>query len=167
MHLCAGDLLREEAEREGSPYKELIHSSIKEGQVVPMEITISLLKREMEAGRREGRPPYVLVDGFPREIRQGKKFEEEVCRARRALLLDCSLSEMEARLLARASRSGRADDNAESVKKRFRVPPHPLLLSFLPSYLPAMLSFLLIHHHLFSFFSFDPGSDSISKPLLL
>jgi len=36
VHLSAGDLLREERMRAGSPYGELINNYIKEGQIVPM-----------------------------------------------------------------------------------------------------------------------------------
>lgn len=44
-HLSAGDLLREERAREGSEFGGLIASYIKEGKIVPVEITISLLKK--------------------------------------------------------------------------------------------------------------------------
>ena len=44
-HLSAGDLLREERAREGSECGQLIASYIKEGKIVPVEITISLLQK--------------------------------------------------------------------------------------------------------------------------
>lgn len=44
-HLSAGDLLRDERKRPGSQYGELIENYIKEGEIVPVEITISLIKR--------------------------------------------------------------------------------------------------------------------------
>jgi UMP-CMP kinase len=37
------------------------------------------------------------------------------------LFFDCSEASMEKRLLQRGQTSGRADDNIESIKKRFRV----------------------------------------------
>lgn len=43
-HLSAGDLLREERAREGSEFGQLIDNYIKEGKIVPVEITINLLK---------------------------------------------------------------------------------------------------------------------------
>ena len=43
VHLSAGDLLRAERERHGSPFGELINTYIAEGQIVPMEITIALI----------------------------------------------------------------------------------------------------------------------------
>lgn len=42
-HLSAGDLLRAERGREGSEFGQLIDNYIKEGKIVPVEITISLL----------------------------------------------------------------------------------------------------------------------------
>ncbi|XP_067893272.1 UMP-CMP kinase isoform X1 [Heterodontus francisci] len=44
-HLSAGDLLRAERSKEATQYGELIDSYIKEGKIVPVEITINLIKR--------------------------------------------------------------------------------------------------------------------------
>lgn len=44
-HLSAGDLLREERARVGSEYGQLIDDHIKEGKIVPVSITISLLRK--------------------------------------------------------------------------------------------------------------------------
>ena len=43
MHLSAGELLRE-ARNSGSPDGQLISEYIKEGKIVPVEITIKLLQ---------------------------------------------------------------------------------------------------------------------------
>jgi UMP-CMP kinase len=43
VHLSAGDLLREERSTEGSAYGELIENHIRNGTIVPVEITCSLL----------------------------------------------------------------------------------------------------------------------------
>lgn len=48
VHLSAGDLLRAEQNREGSQVGQLIRQYIKEGTIVPMEITIGLLKTAMQ-----------------------------------------------------------------------------------------------------------------------
>jgi adenylate kinase family enzyme len=44
-HLSAGELLRDERKNPDSQYGELIEKYIKDGKIVPVEITISLLKR--------------------------------------------------------------------------------------------------------------------------
>jgi UMP-CMP kinase len=124
-HLSAGDLLRAEQNRPGSQFGQLIKDYIKDGAIVPMEVTVQLLENAMaeklaEKGpdNREGR---FLIDGFPRKMDQAVKFEETVCKAKAVLFYDCPEEEMERRLIERGKTSGRADDNAESIKKRFRV----------------------------------------------
>lgn len=44
IHLSAGDLLREERNKEGSQYGELIEETIRNGKIVPVEITCSLIE---------------------------------------------------------------------------------------------------------------------------
>ena len=48
VHLSAGDLLRAEQSREGSKVGQMIKDYIKEGRIVPMEVTIGLLKAAMQ-----------------------------------------------------------------------------------------------------------------------
>ncbi len=52
---------------------------------------------------------------------QALKFEEVVCPSLFTLFFDCPADVMEQRLLNRGKTSGRDDDNAESIKKRFRT----------------------------------------------
>ncbi|KAL6403568.1 uridylate kinase [Ilyonectria robusta] len=123
IHLSAGDLLRAEQERPGSQFGDLIKDYIKNGLIVPMEVTIQLLENAMtealqKAGSTKGR---FLVDGFPRKMDQAVKFEETVCPAKMVLFFDCPEEVMEKRLLKRGETSGRSDDNAESIRKRFRT----------------------------------------------
>lgn len=130
VHLSAGDLLRAEQARPGSQYGQMIADYIKDGKIVPMEVTISLLRnaiqqalRENEASQREGwgdGKGRFLIDGFPRKLDQSHKFEESVCPAQMVLFLQCSEEIMLERLLRRGETSGRSDDNIESIKKRFR-----------------------------------------------
>lgn len=125
-HLSAGDLLRAEQARPGSEFGTLISDCIKNGTIVPMEVTIKLLENAMLAAMRDaegsgGKKPRFLIDGFPRKMDQALKFEETVCRAKLVLFFDCPEEAMEARLLERGKTSGRADDNAESIRKRFRT----------------------------------------------
>lgn len=48
-HLSAGDLLRAEQDRPDSEFGQLIREYIKEGTIVPMEITVKLLENAMRA----------------------------------------------------------------------------------------------------------------------
>lgn len=139
VHLSAGDLLRAEQQRPGSQYGAMIADYIKEGKIVPMEVTVALLSNaiaealskqgETDAGHSipqqhkdkwtNGKGRF-LVDGFPRKMDQAIKFDESVCPSQFVLFLQCSEDVMLERLLERGKTSGRADDNIESIKKRFR-----------------------------------------------
>lgn len=59
--------------------------------------------------------------GFPRQMDQALRFEEAVCPSQFTLFFDCPENLMQERLINRGKTSGRADDNAESIKKRFRT----------------------------------------------
>jgi UMP-CMP kinase len=62
LHLSAGDLLRAERNKADSKLGEEIEAHIKNGTIVPVEITCSLLENAMvESGKMN-----VLIDGFPR-----------------------------------------------------------------------------------------------------
>jgi adenylate kinase family enzyme/nucleoside diphosphate kinase len=95
-------------------------SFIKEGKIVPVEVTVKLLLAAME--KNPGKK--FLIDGFPRSMDNkdgwysvvGDKAEVVFC-----LFYDCPEEELEKRLLKRGETSGRDDDNIESIKKRFRT----------------------------------------------
>jgi hypothetical protein len=84
-HLSAGDLLRAEQDRPNSQFGDLIRTCIREGTIVPMEVTIKLLENAMRAalqaktgdGWGDGKGRF-LIDGFPRKMDQALKFEEDV-----------------------------------------------------------------------------------------
>lgn len=91
-----------------------------------MEVTIALLENAMKdtiskSPSSPGRKARFLIDGFPRKLDQALKFEESVCAAEFVLFYDCPEATMEERLLERGKTSGRADDNEESIRKRFRT----------------------------------------------
>ncbi|KAE9381421.1 putative uridylate kinase [Stipitochalara longipes BDJ] len=122
-HLSAGDLLRAEQDRKGSEFGDLIKSYIKDGKIVPMEVTVQLLENAMTevVEKDKDHKGKFLIDGFPRKMDQALKFEETVCPSKFVLFYDCPEEEMQKRLLKRGETSGRSDDNAESIKKRFKT----------------------------------------------
>jgi UMP-CMP kinase len=120
-HLSAGDLLREEQDRAGSEFGEMIKTYIKEGTIVPMEVTIQLLENAMKTAMDTENKKMFLIDGFPRKLDQAHAFERSVVPSKFTLFFNCSEEVMLKRLLVRGETSGRADDNIESIKKRFRV----------------------------------------------
>ena len=120
-HLSAGDLLRAEQGREGSKYGQLIKDYIKQGLIVPMEVTVKLLENAMHENLSDDGKGRFLIDGFPRKMDQAAFFESSVCHSKCTLFLDCPEDVMKERLLNRGKTSGRSDDNAESIQKRFKT----------------------------------------------
>uniref|UniRef100_A0A182Q918 UMP-CMP kinase n=1 Tax=Anopheles farauti TaxID=69004 RepID=A0A182Q918_9DIPT len=123
-HLSAGDLLREERNREGSEYGALIEDNIKNGRIVPVEITCALLENAMNKTIQATGNDRFLIDGFPRneDNLQGwtKKMADKV-EQQFVLFFECSEQQCTERCLKRGESSGRSDDNAESLKKRFNT----------------------------------------------
>jgi len=120
-HLSAGDLLRKEQERPGSEFGEMIATVIKEGQIVPMEVTIQLLENAMQDVMKKDKTMRFVIDGFPRKLDQAVEFERVVVKSMFTLFLQVPEMEMEKRLLKRGETSGRSDDNKESIGKRFKT----------------------------------------------
>jgi adenylate kinase family enzyme len=59
----------------GTPDGEMVAEMIKQGQIVPSHVTISLLEKAMlESGKRQ-----FLIDGFPRNEENRSAFESQVC----------------------------------------------------------------------------------------
>ena len=131
VHLSAGDLLRAERQS-GSELAEMINTYIKEGKIVPAEVTVRLLRNAME---KSGSSKF-LIDGFPRDLQNLECWKAEmssVAETQFLLFLDCPHEIMTARLLERGKTSGRSDDNEESVRKRlvtYEQSTRPIIDSF-------------------------------------
>ena len=135
IHLSAGDLLREEVlfiysskRQRGSEKGELIESYIKEGKIVPSEITVGLLE---DAMKKNGWNQHIfIIDGFPRNIENHSNWEtlmKDKVEVKKVLVFECPFviffivfqDVLTQRILERGKSSGRVDDNIESLKKRF------------------------------------------------
>ncbi len=95
-------------------------SYIKEGKIVPVEVTVKLILAAME--QNPGKK--FLIDGFPRSMDNKDGWFEVVgdrAEAAFCLFYDCPEEELERRLLKRGETSGRDDDNIDSIRKRFRT----------------------------------------------
>ena len=77
-HLSAGDLLREEVASGSERGKEL-DAIMKEGKLVPVAVTLGLLRAAIDRIHRVEHGDRFLIDGFPRETDQAVEFEKEVC----------------------------------------------------------------------------------------
>jgi len=116
-HLSVGDLLRLEALK-GSERGKLLDEYMKEGKIVPMEITLEVVRSAII--ENEGKSGF-LIDGFPRKLDQAIEFEEKVAKCKFVLYFECSEEEMVKRLVERGKTSGRIDDNEETIKKRLQT----------------------------------------------
>ncbi|KAJ8306214.1 hypothetical protein KUTeg_016759 [Tegillarca granosa] len=117
VHLSAGDLLREERSNPSSQYGEIIEGHIKNGTIVPVEITCALLLKAMAASEKNK----FLIDGFPRNKDNLEGWNREThdkATVKGVLFFDCPEQECVQRCLKRGQTSGRSDDNEESLKKR-------------------------------------------------
>lgn len=121
VHLSAGDLLRAEM-RSGSAHGEMISTMIKEGKIVPSEVTVGLLEKAMQSSDKTR----FLIDGFPRNEENNNSWERHMAPKvdfQFVLCLDCPEEVLEKRLLDRgaAAEVKRDDDNIVSIKKRFKT----------------------------------------------
>jgi adenylate kinase len=119
--ISTGALLRA-AVRQGTPLGRRARTFMDQGLLVPDEVVLGLI-REILDGPDAARG--VLMDGFPRTVPQAEAVDGmlAVRRARvdRVLLLEVDEAELVRRLLDRAAKEGRSDDNPESIKQRLAV----------------------------------------------
>jgi len=116
VHLSAGDLLRDEVKSK-SAVGAACEALMTEGKLVPVSVTIQLLKNAMVASGGS----VFLIDGFPRALDQAEVFEADIGLPQAVLFFDCPEEEMQKRLMKRGETSGRSDDNAETIMKRFKT----------------------------------------------
>ncbi|VDK69491.1 unnamed protein product [Litomosoides sigmodontis] len=118
-HLSAGELLRTERKREGSPYGQIIETHIRNGTIVPVEITCKLLENAMNASSSA---KAFLIDGFPRNQNNVEGWERMMISKAKVLFilyLHCPDDICVKRCLNR--NEGRSDDNEESLHKRIKT----------------------------------------------
>ncbi|KAF7223293.1 UMP-CMP kinase isoform X2 [Nothobranchius furzeri] len=124
-HLSAGDLLREERCRAESKDGQLIDAYIKEGKIVPVEITINLLRKAMEETmQKDSSKSCFLIDGFPRNednLHGWTRVMDGKAKVKFVLFFDCGTEVCINRCLERGKSSGRTDDNRESLEKRIQT----------------------------------------------
>ncbi|KHJ93835.1 adenylate kinase isoenzyme 5 domain protein [Oesophagostomum dentatum] len=85
-----------------------------------MEVVLDLIKEAILKAVGKGTKG-ILLDGYPREVKQGEEFEKEIQEAKSVLFFDASEEILVERLLNRAKTSGRVDDNIETIKKRLET----------------------------------------------
>nr|XP_014348581.1 PREDICTED: adenylate kinase isoenzyme 1 isoform X1 [Latimeria chalumnae] len=117
-HLSTGDLLRAEV-ASNSPTGSQIKDIMQNGYLVPLEIVLKLLRNAMlqKINTCKG----FLIDGYPREIKQGLEFEKMIAPPTIVLIITCSADTMKQRIMKRAATSSRADDNEATIVNRLET----------------------------------------------
>ena len=120
-HISTGDVLRAEI-KNGTELGNTAKSFIDKGQLIPDSLMIDILAATYDAlCPCEG----VIFDGFPRTIPQAEALKQMLAErgSEVAAMLELDVPEemLMERLINRGKTSGRADDNAETIKKRLDV----------------------------------------------
>ncbi|XP_021730314.1 UMP-CMP kinase-like isoform X2 [Chenopodium quinoa] len=116
-HLSAGDLLRHEISSK-SEHGSMILEIIKEGKIVPSEVTVELIQKAISFPDNQNHK--FLIDGFPRTEENRLAYERIIgADPNLVLFFDCPEEVMVNRILNR--NQGRVDDNDETVKTRLKV----------------------------------------------
>ena len=120
-HISTGDVLRAEI-KNGTELGKIAQGYIDNGQLIPDELMIGILASVYDSFKDS---KGVIFDGFPRTIAQAEALKQMLEERGQELtaMIDIQVAEetLMARLLRRATLEGRADDNEETIKKRFAV----------------------------------------------
>ena len=120
-HISTGDVLRSEI-KNGTELGKVAKNYIDNGQLIPDSLMIDILAKTYDS-INEGQG--VIFDGFPRTIPQAEALKSmlEERGDEMGMMIELIVDEetLMSRLLKRAVEQGRADDNEETIKKRFSV----------------------------------------------
>jgi adenylate kinase len=139
-HISTGDVFRYNI-KNGTELGKLAKSYIDKGELVPDQVTISMLQQEVEnASDASG----FIFDGFPRTAAQAEALdnflESKDMKVDATIALEADDDVLTARLLERGKVSGRSDDQDES-KIRYRFEEYNLKTAPLKSYYQAQGKF--------------------------
>jgi len=118
--ISTGDILRAHV-REGTELGKKVAPIMERGDLVPDELILAIIKEEL----KKLDTPRVIFDGFPRTRAQAEALDrllqELGLKVDAAVLLEVPTEELVQRLLKRAEKEGRADDNEETIRRRLEV----------------------------------------------
>lgn len=119
QHIASGDVYRA-AIASGSELGQQVEPILAAGELVPDEITIPLIRSEIEKSD-EG----FVLDGYPRNLVQSEALDEMLEQIDRPLsiviLLDLADDVARDRLRNRAELEGRPDDTPEAIARRLET----------------------------------------------
>jgi adenylate kinase len=120
-HLATGDMLRRHVAR-GTRLGQAAKGYMERGELVPDRLVMDLVLVRLSGPER---PPGFVLDGFPRTLVQAEK-SHHWGRAKgttfhAVISLDVPEDELVRRLLERGRRSGRSDDNEDTIRNRLKI----------------------------------------------
>jgi UMP-CMP kinase len=118
LHISAGELLRKELKSK-SETADLIEFNMKNGSIVPSEITCRLLKKEMEINSNLYK--HFLIDGFPRNFDNLSGWNSEMvnhAKVKGTILINCDRVILIDRISKRYHLEGRIDDSLPTLERR-------------------------------------------------
>lgn len=120
-HISTGDVLRAQI-KQGTSLGKIAQRYIDQGQLIPDSLMIEILAKTYDS-MPKGKG--VIFDGFPRTIAQAEALKSmlEERGDELGMMIELVVQEdiLMQRLLNRALEQGRADDNKETIQKRFDV----------------------------------------------
>lgn len=123
FHISTGEVLRDHIAR-GTEIGKIANQYISKGQLIPDELMIRIVEHILDS-KPEETAKGVIFDGFPRTIPQAKALDKALTARGRmidhVIGLEVDDDELVNRMLLRGQQTGRADDNAETIKKRLAV----------------------------------------------
>jgi adenylate kinase len=120
-HLATGDLLRQHV-TEGTPLGQEARTYMDRGELVPDKLVNRVILQRLTGGKPlRG----FILDGYPRSLTQAQdSYDWAQGRGltfQKVISLAVDEDELVQRLLERGRRSGRSDDNEETIRHRLRV----------------------------------------------
>jgi len=120
-HLSTGDLLRS-ARQQDAPLGRLAAQYMDAGKLVPDSVVLDLVTQQLD------KPEFArgcLFDGFPRTVEQATALDAALAQRGKALdiviALQADEAELTRRMLERARKEGRPDDNPATIQRRMDV----------------------------------------------
>jgi len=117
-HLSTGDLLRAEVQG-GTERGKQLSAIMERGELVPLDTVLDMLRDAMADAIKTSKG--YLIDGYPREVKQGEEFEKKIRDCTMLLHFEVADDTMMTRLKRRGESSGRADDNEETIRTRINT----------------------------------------------
>lgn len=121
-HISTGDVLRREIAA-GTELGHIADSYISKGNLIPDELMVRILASEVD--RLLPTAKGFIFDGFPRTIPQAEELSKMLGKRgekiHAVIGLEVPDDVLTERLIERGKSSGRADDNADTIRKRLEV----------------------------------------------